>query len=156
MTQFGREWRDVDPRKLGANLQVRLRAVCDVPPFRRGSKYGNQPHVVLPSLEVVPAGAADVPGAIRFDSKREADRFVALRRELEAGAIAQLSLQPPFALNAMTPEGVRIKVGTYIADFAYVRNGKLVVEDAKGVRTDLYRWKKSHAEAEHGIRIVEV
>jgi hypothetical protein len=31
-----------------------------------------------------------------------------------------------------------------------------VVEDVKGMRTPMYRWKKKHVEAQYGITITEV
>jgi hypothetical protein len=31
-----------------------------------------------------------------------------------------------------------------------------VVEDVKGFKTELYRWKKKHVEAQYGIEIVEI
>lgn len=46
---------------------------------------------------------------------------------------------------------------TYIADFAYLdRDGELVVEDAKGVRTPAYIIKRKLCLYMHGIRIREV
>ena len=44
----------------------------------------------------------------------------------------------------------------YIADFVYIRNGRFVVEDAKGVRTKEYRIKRKLMLYIHGIRITEV
>jgi len=42
------------------------------------------------------------------------------------------------------------------ADFAYATREGTVIEDVKGVRTPLYRWKKLHVEIEYDVRIVEV
>ena len=49
-------------------------------------------------------------------------------------------------------------IGHYVADFAYVdeRTGQRVIEDVKGVKTAMYRWKKKHTEAQYGITITEV
>lgn len=44
----------------------------------------------------------------------------------------------------------------YIADFAYMENGKMVVEDAKGMRTPEYVIKRKLLLKEYGIRIKEV
>ena len=45
----------------------------------------------------------------------------------------------------------------YIADFVYYdRDGNLVVEDAKGFRTDLFRLKKKMMMYFKGIEIKEV
>jgi hypothetical protein len=50
-----------------------------------------------------------------------------------------------------------VVVGSYICDFVYqtVPAGDTIVEDVKGVRTDLYRWKRKHFEAEYGVTILE-
>lgn len=89
---------------------------------------------------------------IRFDSKREAERWCKLVSAERAGAIQKLRRQVSFDLHA---EGGRA-IGRYVADFVYQRDGVTVVEDAKGVRTQLYRRSKKHLEAEYGIEIVEV
>jgi hypothetical protein len=43
----------------------------------------------------------------------------------------------------------------YIADFVYQEDGKLVVEDVKGHRTEVYKLKKKLMLWVHGIRIKE-
>jgi hypothetical protein len=54
-------------------------------------------------------------------------------------------------------DGVRALVGHYLVDFVYTSGANgIVYEDAKGYRTDLYRWKKKHVEAQEGIIIREV
>lgn len=73
-----------------------------------------------------------VVDGIRFASKREAFRYCELKLLERAGEIGKLELQPRYPL---TVNGLH--VCTYVADFAYVENStdRLVVEDAKGVRT---------------------
>jgi Protein of unknown function (DUF1064) len=96
---------------------------------------------------------------IRFASAREARRYGELRLLERAGLIRDLTLQPAFELHATVwpaPAGPPHVVGIYRADFAYVTETGTVVEDAKGVRTALYQWKKKHVEIEYGVRIVEV
>ena len=67
------------------------------------------------------------------------------------------SLYFRYSSNASTFKAGQSEIGKYIADFEfYLPNGTRVVEDAKGVRTALYRWKKRHVEAQYGITIVEV
>lgn len=90
---------------------------------------------------------------IRFASGRECARYVELKLLQRAGKITELALQPVYRLHA---KGVRI--GIYRADFKYldVETGKYRVEDSKGFPTALYKWKKRHVEAEHGIEIEEV
>ena len=96
--------------------------------------------------------SATVVDGIRFDSRREAKRYVALAALVRAGRISDLQLQPRFPLHARSGK----LLGEYRADFAYTLNGERRVEDVKGVRTPLYKWKARHAEADHGIVVREV
>jgi hypothetical protein len=95
---------------------------------------------------------------ITFASKREAKRYQELRLLEKAGEIKDLVLQPKYSLHAPTRSFGRALIGHYVADFRYLEGPKffLVVEDAKGFRTQLYAWKKRHVEAEHGIAVREV
>ncbi len=88
---------------------------------------------------------------IAFDSKREAARYLVLKAMADAGEIADLELQPTFALVVL---GGAV-VGRYVADFAYTFDGARVVEDCKGVRTPVYRLKKKMVESIYGISILE-
>lgn len=121
---------------------------------RARSKYGAVPKVV---------------DNIRFASKAEAARYLELRLLEKAGEIEALELQPVFVLKTQLTTGTvrgagRAMVGDYPvigkyrADFAYYdnRTGRRVVEDVKGFRTPLYRWKKKHTEAQYGITITEI
>ena len=103
---------------------------------RRKSKYGNKKTVI---------------DGIKFDSKREASRWCDLRLMLRAGAIADLKRQVPYQVSVNS-----VPVFKYMADFTYLRNGVLVVEDSKGMRTPIYRLKKRCVEAQYGITIREV
>ena len=87
-----------------------------------------------------------------FDSKREAERYLFLRSEQLAGRISDLKCQVPFTL--LPPQGKERAV-KYIADFTYMRDGKLVVEDSKGFKTDVYRLKRKLMLYIHGIEIQE-
>jgi hypothetical protein len=87
---------------------------------------------------------------IVFDSKREANRWVELQYMEKAGAISGLSRQVPFKLEV---NGILVCV--YKSDFAYVEQGEYVVEDAKGMKTDVYRIKKRLMWACLGIEIRE-
>ena len=96
---------------------------------------------------------------IRFASKAEARRYAELRLLEKAGQIKGLELQPRFAL--MVPErgsGFDVRIGDYVADFRYREGPKgiLKIEDVKGMKTPMYRWKKKHVEAQYGISIREV
>lgn len=101
------------------------------------------------------AEPTDVDG-FRFASQREAGRYVTLAIEQRVGDIRGLEIQPQFALHVHRPDGVLVCIGRYVADFAYERNGQRVIEDAKGMRTPLYTWKRNHVTAEYGITVVEV
>jgi len=80
---------------------------------------------------------------IKFDSKKEANRYNQLKLLEKAGLIKNLQrqvkyeLQPSFKYNDKT-----IRAINYIADFVYEKNGELIVEDVKGIRTDVYKLKK--------------
>ena len=85
----------------------------------------------------------------KFDSKKEARRFIELRALQVAGEISELKLQVPFQLS----------VCKYIADFTYKLNGELVVEDVKSKATrklPTYRIKCKMMENELKIKIKEV
>ena len=80
---------------------------------------------------------------IEFDSAKEAKRYTKLRDMEEAGEIEGLRLQVPFEiLPSFECEGVKYRGMKYVADFVYVRNGKVVVEDCKGFKTQEYKLKK--------------
>ena len=85
-----------------------------------------------------------------FDSAVEARRYVILRTEQEVGHVEDLRRQIPFPFM----ENGRLCF-TYYADFVYKRHGIEVVEDVKGVATDVYKLKKKLVEARHGVVIEE-
>lgn len=97
---------------------------------------------------------------IRFDSKKEAQRYDYLILLLEAGAISELKLQPQFTLVEAytTPEGKRVRAMRYVADFSYWKGGKLTVEDVKSsaTKTREYQMKKKLLLDRFGIEITEV
>lgn len=91
---------------------------------------------------------------ITFDSKHEALRYIELLYLQRAGQIRDLQLQVPFEL---LPKQGKERAVKYIADFVYYdKDGNLVVEDAKGFRTDLFRLKKKMMMYFKGIEIKEV
>ena len=80
-----------------------------------------------------------------FPSKREAERYCELKLFLKAELIRNLVLQPRFLLQDefFDKNGVKHKKIEYVADFLYIDNdGKAIVEDVKGVLTDVYKLKK--------------
>ncbi|MCR8709841.1 DUF1064 domain-containing protein [Aliarcobacter butzleri] len=80
---------------------------------------------------------------VQFDSKKEGLRFDNLLIMARKGLIKNLTLQPEFEIIPQVKHNkktlCKIK---YIADFKYEQNGKIVVEDVKGFKTDVYQLKK--------------
>ena len=112
---------------------------------KKKSKYGNE--------------KAETNG-IKFDSKKEARRYMELRQLETMGKISDLKLQHTFTLQeAFTTEnGDRIQAIKYIADFTYMEDGKFVVEDVKSPATrcnPVYRMKNKMM-AEKGYVIREI
>lgn len=94
----------------------------------RGSKYRAKKTVV---------------DGIVFDSAKEAKRYTRLRDMEKEGKIQHLRLQVPFELvPSFECDGVKYRGMSYIADFVYYRDGKVVVEDCKGYKTPEYKMKK--------------
>ncbi len=145
---WGDEWREFDP--------TAPRGVAVAAKKPRRSKYGNVRTAVDADLMMWNAeGGSNAHGYVEFDSMREAKRYVALMLEQRAGTISGLELQPRYSLTAVNAVGVRQVVGAYRGDFRYIRNMQVIVEDSKGHQTELYKWKRKHLKAEHGIEIVE-
>ncbi len=109
---------------------------------------------------------------ITFDSQKEYRRFCELSLLQKAGTITDLKRQVEFELIPAQREpdtvGVRggIKKGkviehkcSYVADFVYKENGKLVVEDVKGYKKgtayNLFSIKRKLMLLNYGIRIKE-
>lgn len=119
------------------------------------NKYHNQPVSV---------------NGIRFDSRKEASRYVELMSLQKAGKIRNLRLQAQFTLQEsyITLEGERVRAIRYVADFAYERptlpdkNGTVywlpVVEDVKSraTKTAQYEMKKKLLRERFNITITEV
>ena len=94
---------------------------------------------------------------IKFDSKREAQRYQELKLLERAGKITDLALQPKFELiPKYTINGRNVRKMEYIADFQYTENVKTIIEDAKGFKTKEYLIKKKLFEFKYGIEITEV
>lgn len=113
------------------------------------------------------------PDGIVHDSKREADRWCYLKMLATAGEIFELQRQVPYELIPTQREktkrygkrGQRLadadrlveRPCIYIADFVYKdKDGNMVVEDAKGVRTEAYIIKRKLMLHVHKIRVREV
>lgn len=121
-------------------------------------------------------------GGITFDSKREYNRWCELCLLQKAGKITDLDRQVKFELipaqtrTVVTGEKYKrnnlargIRAGdpktkevcleqacVYIADFVYRVDGRQIVEDAKGVKTEAYKIKRKLMLLVYGIQIKEV
>lgn len=94
---------------------------------------------------------------IVFDSKKEANRYKELLLLQKAGIITDLKMQVPYILvPAFNLNKKRYRQMTYIADFVYKENGKEIVEDTKGFRTDVYKIKKKLMAYIYEIEIKEI
>ena len=99
-------------------------------------------------------------GGEKYRSHRERDRHQSLLLLQRAGKIAGLTREVPFELAP----GVKIEgeprkrpALRYVADFVYsdVETGRIVVEDAKGMQTPVYRLKKHLMATLRGIHVRE-
>ena len=80
-----------------------------------------------------------------LDSKLEGKRYRELKLLERAGVIKDLQLQPAFELlPSFKKNGKTYQKIKYIADFSYFDNelGKVIVEDTKGFKTEVYKLKK--------------
>ena len=109
---------------------------------------------------------------IVFDSRKEARRYQELLLMERAGVIFDLHRQVKFILIPAQYEtferygkkGQELKPGkkllehecSYVADFVYKEDGKLVVEDTKGIKTKDYIIKRKLLLHKFNIRIREV
>lgn len=126
--------------------------------FRRSkSKFSNQKLVV---------------NGMRFDSKKEYERYLQLLDMLKNNEIKSLQRQVEFVLIPHQTEKIQkvLKSGKikeeeklierrlcYVADFVYTdKNDNVIVEDVKGMRTHEYIIKRKLMLYLKGIRIKEL
>ena len=86
---------------------------------------------------------------IKFDSKKESARYSELRLLLKSGLIRELELQPRFEIQpGYVKNGKKIRKIEYVADFKYFDVEKMayIVEDVKGMKTEIYKLKKKLVE----------
>jgi len=88
---------------------------------------------------------------LTFDSLAEHRRWCELTLLRDNGLIAGLTPHDRFPLYV---NGVL--VCHYEADFVYAENNRMVVEDVKGMKTDIYRLKKKMMRACWGVEIREI
>ena len=121
-------------------------------------------------------GIVNTDSGIVFDSRHEMARYRELLLLERGHEISDLRLQVKYVLipeqrekptekylkgpnkGEYKPGNVIEKACTYIADFVYTdtRSGKTVVEDAKGMKTEVYKIKKKLMLYNYGIRVIEV
>lgn len=111
-------------------------------PARKPSKYGNRKHEYQ---------------GMKFDSRRELDRWIQLVALQRAGQISELERQVVFLLAPpVVIQGRKRPALKYIADFVYTdSDGLTITEDVKGVVTEGYRIKR-HLMAAMGLQIKEI
>ena len=97
-----------------------------------------------------------------FDSQKEARRYTELKLLVRVGQISVLELQKSFVLaeSVKFNNEPRAKPAIrYVADFAYMENGVMIVEDVKSKATKslpVYRMKKHLMKSIHDIEIHEI
>jgi hypothetical protein len=94
---------------------------------------------------------------MKFDSRRELDRWIRLAAMQKDGHISELERQVVFVLAPpVVIQGKKRPALRYVADFVYTDGaGQTITEDVKGVVTEGYRIKR-HLMAVRGIEIKEV
>ena len=99
-----------------------------------------------------------------FDSAKEWRRNQELETLQRAGEISELNRQVPFVLmpsytiaDETTKQGFRtIREIRYIADFTYrLKNGKRIIEDVKGMQTDVFKIKRKLLERKIALGAIE-
>ena len=107
-----------------------------------GSKYGNE--------KVRWNG-------ILFDSKHELERWIVLKDMEKRGEITWLRRQVRYkVIPEMEYNGKKLKPNYYVVDFEYDKDGETILEDAKGVETEVYRLKKKLVYQIYGRWVHEV
>lgn len=129
---------------------------------RRNAKMAGV-HISAPSaLAAKPAKYRNVKTLLHgrmFDSRGEASRDLELAILESQGLIAQLSRQVDFPCEVKTPFFPYVAcIGDWRADWTYSEkqpdgSWTSIAEDFKGVRTQLFVWKRKHVEAQYGIQI---
>src|SRR5262245_21590047 len=103
-----------------------------------------------------------VVDGITFQSKKEGDHYLLLKMRERMGEIEQFDRQPVFPLHVTNPQGEKVFLGNYTADFRYFEHycGSLVLRiidvKSKATRTEAYVRAKKHAEIEYGITVIEL
>jgi len=126
-------------------LNAKMRSALDALPAaerpKAVNKYKNKPVTV---------------NGEKYRSGREMARHLALMGMEAAGLISDLRREVTFVLAGRVLIQGRVRPQLrYIADFVYTEGGMIIVEDAKGVRTEGYRIKRHLMVTIHNIEIRE-
>jgi len=79
----------------------------------------------------------------KFQSVLESERYKQLKLLERAKQIKNLRLQVPFVLQERFRKNNKsYQEIKYIADFVYEENGQVIVEDTKGIKTEVFRLKQ--------------
>jgi Protein of unknown function (DUF1064) len=118
-----------------AQYEARLNKALSARLDKKPSKYGNKPVMI---------------DGIWFQSTLEGNRYTQLKWLQKAEVVTTFKRQVPFECIV---NGV--KIYTYKADFVVDwPDGRVTVEDTKGVETPVFRIAKKLVKACHGIDIV--
>lgn len=111
-------------------------------PQKKARKYRNEPVTVR---------------EIRFDSKKEAARYLTLMDAVREGVIYDLRLQHDFTLieGYTKPDGERIRPEVYKADFTYRLNWPLHSVPTSVSWEDLEYWSQAAIKSGAGVMIIE-
>jgi hypothetical protein len=97
---------------------------------------------------------------VYFSSKKEAQRYLDLKLLQKNNYIRELELQPKFLIH---PEfidfsGKKHRPIYYVADFKYwdIKDKKYIIEDVKGMKTEVYKLKKKLFLAKYAFKFIEV
>lgn len=95
-----------------------------------------------------------------FDSMLECERYKYLKALEQQKVISNLRRQVKYVLlpsqkDFRTQKTIEREI-TYLADFVYEKGSQTIVEDVKGMKTDVYKIKRKLMLYFHGIRIKEV
>lgn len=110
--------------------------------YVRYNKYGNKKTYI---------------DGLKFDSRKEAARWMDLKMLENAGKIHGLQRQVKYELIPAhrKHDGKLERAVNYVADFVYEQYGMTVVEDSKGLRTKEYVIKRKLMLDRYGIEIKE-
>jgi len=98
---------------------------------------------------------------IIFDSKKEASRYLTLKILERTGVITRLELQPRYTIS---PGGIvdpitrkKMAARRFTADFRYIENGEIVVEEIKSAATakeTAYRLRRQLFLEQYGDKLI--